>query len=179
VIAQTAEADGVVARLRRLSDDLGRQEAEAELCRVGGAVIVLCFNALPSTRRITALFRPESIVREAAARLAEQEGLTPDWLNDAARQLVPAPGLSAPFLEAPNLRVFSARGDYVFAMKCASLGFETDQEERRRIEADLRYLLRYLDIHRVNDAMSLLSDYLPRRYLPDDLDDRIDRLLGS
>ena len=178
MIAQPAEPDGVVARLRRLSDELGRVEAEAELCLVGGAVIVLCFNAQPRTRRITALFRSERLVREAAASLAEQESLTSDWLNDSARQLVPSPGISAPFLEAANLRVFSARGDYVFAMKCASLGFEADDEEVRRIEADLRYLLRYLDIHRVSDAMRLLSDYIPRRYLPADLEDRIDRLLG-
>ena len=60
-----------------------------------------------------------------------------------------------PFLELPHLRVFVARPTYLLAMKCAAmrLGEEFDDLD------DVRYLLRYLNISSVCEAIDVVTQY--------------------
>lgn len=175
-MADSAQA-GLESRLQLLNEELAEASAEAELCLVGGAVVLLCYDATPETRRVRALFRPVSTVTERARAVAERLGLSPDWLNDTVRRvLVPTSGAD-PFVDRPNVRVFSARGDYVLAMKCASLPVEDEHAGARAAENDLRYLLRYLDLDSAGEALSLVGRYLQPRHLPDDLEARIRSLL--
>jgi hypothetical protein len=66
-----------------------------------------------------------------------------------------------PFLELPNLRVFIARPEYLLAMKCVSMRLA---EEFRDVD-DVRYLLRYLNITSVDEALEIVTRYIDEDHL--------------
>ena len=65
------------------------------------------------------------------------------------------------YLELPNLKVFVARPAYLLAMKCAALRLG---EEFHDLE-DVRFLLRYLDISTVEEALAVVTRYFDERQL--------------
>jgi hypothetical protein len=142
--------------LELLGEELETADVEGELYLVGGAVMCLAFDARPATRDVDALFRPTREIREAAARVADRAGVPRGWLNDAVKGFLDARGDFDPFLELPNLRVFIARPEYLLAMKCASMRLA---EEFRDVD-DVRYLLRYLNITSVDQALEIVTRYV-------------------
>jgi hypothetical protein len=142
--------------LELLDEELVTVGVEGELYLVGGAVMCLAFDARPATRDVDALFRPTREIREAAARVADRAGVPRGWLNDAVKGFLDERGDFDPFLELPNLRVFIARPEYLLAMKCASMRLA---EEFRDID-DVRYLLRYLNITTVGQALEIVTRYI-------------------
>jgi hypothetical protein len=142
--------------LELLGEELETAGVEGELYLVGGAVMCLAFNARPATRDVDALFRPTREIREAAARVADRAGVPRGWLNDAVKGFLDDRGDFDPFLELPNLRVFNARPEYLLAMKCASMRLA---EEFRDVD-DVRYLLRYLNVTSVAEALEVVTRYV-------------------
>jgi hypothetical protein len=142
--------------LELLGEELETAGVEGELYLVGGAVMCLAFDARPATRDVDALFRPTREIREAAARVADRAGVPRGWLNDAVKGFLDDRGDFDPFLELPNLRVFIARPEYLLAMKCASMRLA---EEFRDVD-DVRYLLRYLNIASVDEALEIVTRYV-------------------
>jgi hypothetical protein len=147
--------------LTSLDAELARDGAEGELFLVGGAVMCLVMNARPATRDVDAFFRPTRLVREAAARVAAREGLPETWLNDAVKAFLSPRGEYDPYLEMPHLRVFTARPEYLLAMKCASMRLG---EEFRDLD-DVRFLLRYLNLSTVKDALEIITRYFDEKML--------------
>jgi hypothetical protein len=141
--------------LELLGEELGTAGVEGEVYLVGGAVMCLAFDARPATRDVDALFRPTREIREAAARVADRAGVPRGWLNDAVKGFLDERGDFDPFLEVPNLRVFIARPEYLLAMKCASMRLA---EEFRDVD-DVRYLLRYLNVTSVDQALEIVTRY--------------------
>jgi hypothetical protein len=142
--------------LELLGEELERAGVEGEVYLVGGAVMCLVFDARAATRDVDALFRPTREIREAAARVADRAGVHRGWLNDAVKGFLDDRGDFDPFLELPNLRVFIARPEYLLAMKCASMRLA---EEFRDVD-DVRYLLRYLNITSVEEALEIVARYV-------------------
>ena len=136
-------------------------EAEGELYLVGGAVMCLALNARDATRDVDALFKPTKILREAAARVAVQANVPDDWLIHAVKRYLSPRGDFDPFLELPHLRVFVARPAYLLAMKCAAMRLG---EEFHDLD-DVRYLLRYLNISTVSEAMDVVTKYFDESQL--------------
>jgi hypothetical protein len=153
-------------QLRRLfsllSDELSQTEITGELYLVGGAVMCLAYAARASTQDVDALFRPALEVRQAAARVAIQAKLPPEWLNDSVKGYLSAQGEFAPFLELSNLKVLIAQPGYLLAMKCLAfrIGAEFHDEE------DIRYLLRHLDIRSQEQAKQVITRYYPLDRFP-------------
>ena len=77
--------------LDELSGELAARGARAELFLVGGAALAVAYDATRATRDLDAVFIPTDVVRQAAAAVAEREGLAEDWLNDAVRGFLPGP----------------------------------------------------------------------------------------
>lgn len=150
-------------RLFELLDaELASRKTIGEVYVVGGAVMCLALDAREATRDVDAFFRPARIVREAAARVAARANVPVDWLNDAVKGFLSPHGTFDDYLELPHLRVFVAQPAYLLAMKCAAMRLG---EEFHDVD-DVRYLLRYLNITTVAEAMELVTSYFDARQLP-------------
>jgi hypothetical protein len=161
--------------LEALNTQLEADELEAELCLVGGAVIVLAFAAQPDTRNVKALFRSTQTVAYAADRVARELGLPEDWVDSAVRELLGAAGSGlGPFVERSNLRVYEARPEYALAMKAAGSDLETERE----VDSDLGYLTRSIGVRTAPEALERIERYFNPRQLPPSLEGRLRRLLG-
>jgi len=147
------------AEMRRLfemlNDELGAVGTEGEVYLVGGAVMCLGLDARPSTKDVDAYFKPTALVREAAVRVAATAGVAENWLNDAVKGYLSPRGEFEPFLDLPHLRVFTARPEYLLAMKCASMRLG---EEFHDLD-DVRYLLRYLNVSSAAEALDIVTRY--------------------
>jgi hypothetical protein len=154
------------AEIRRLFDlldaELASERVEGEVYFVGGAVMCLALDARAATRDVDAWFRPARVIRQAAARVAARAGVPVTWLNDAVNGFLSPRGDFDPYLELPHLRVFVARPEYLLAMKCASMRLG---EEFHDLD-DVRYLLRYLNISSVEQAMEIVTRYFDEVQLP-------------
>ena len=108
-------------RFELLNEELGRLDVECELCPAGGAIINVVFSAEPTTRRITALFKHERLLRQGAESVGAARGLGKRWLAETVRRYV-GPGVDPDtFLELSNLRVYAGGPEYLLAMRCAAL----------------------------------------------------------
>jgi hypothetical protein len=58
-----------------LNDLLRESNVIGELCLYGGSAMVLVFNARLSTRGVDAIFAPASLIRELAAKVADEREL--------------------------------------------------------------------------------------------------------
>ena len=148
--------------LELLNEDLRQTDTQAEVFLVGGAVMCLAYDARPSTQDVDALFRPVSSVREAAARVAVRANLDPHWLNDAVKGYLSEHADFAPFLELDHLRVMVAQAEYLLAMKCLAMRIGAEFHD----EADVRYLLRHLDIDSYDRALAAITKYYPAERFP-------------
>ncbi len=145
-----------------LNAALRREGIEGELFVVGGAVMCLAYAARPSTQDVDALFRPAREVREAAARVAMEAGVPPDWLNDGVKGFLSERGTFAPFLALDHLRVMVAQPEYLLAMKCLALRIGAEFHD----EDDVRYLLRLLDIRSYEQALAAITRFYPLERFP-------------
>jgi hypothetical protein len=152
-----------IRRLFELLNEALRDEGiEGELFVVGGAVMCLAYAARPSTQDVDALFRPAREIRTAAARVAVEAGLPPDWLNDGVKGFLSERGQFTPFLELDHLRVMVAQPEYLLAMKCLAMRIGAEFHD----EDDVRYLLRHLDIRSYEQAVTVITRYYPRERFP-------------
>ncbi len=164
-----------IRRLFELLDcELGNVEAEGELCLVGGAVISLALNARDATRDVDVLFKPTKIIRQAAARVAAEADAPEDWLDDAVKGYLSTRGDFDPFLELPHLRVFVPPPPYLLAMKCAAVPLG---EEFHDVD-DVRYLLRYLNISSVSEAIDVVAQYFDESQMLPKAKRALEEILG-
>jgi hypothetical protein len=154
------------ARIRKLfsalNEELAKENVIGEVYLVGGAVMCLALNARPSTLDLDAYFEPKELVRQAAIRVAQRERIDERWLNDAVKGLLIDRGTFNPYLSLSNLRVFLAQSEYLLAMK--SLSFRIGPEFTD--EADVRFLLRNLNIETFDDALKIIERYYSLDRLP-------------
>ena len=151
-----------IRRLFELLDaELAGQGIHGELYLVGGAVMCLALDARDSTRDVDAMFRPGRAIREAAVRVASKAGAPETWLNDAVKGYLSPRGEFDEFLDLPHLKVFVARPEYLLAMKCASMRLG---EEFHDLD-DVRYLLRYWNIAKADDALAIVGRYFEEEQL--------------
>lgn len=156
-----AKAD-ILRLLGLLNAELAAGEVHGEVYLVGGAVMCLALDARAATRDVDAFFKPTRLVREAAARVAARASVPDTWLNDAVKAFLSSRGEFDPYLELSHLQVFVAQPSYLLAMKCAALRLG---EEFHDLD-DVRYLLRYLNLATVEDAVAVVTKYFDAADLP-------------
>ncbi len=142
---------------RLLNTELERTNEIAELYLVGGAVMCLVYDARASTKDVDGLFRPPAAVRAAARRVALIADVEEDWLNDAVKGYLSDHGEFHPYLDLPHLRVLVASPEYLLAMKCLAMRLGPGFFD----EADIRFLLRVLDINTYAAAVDVISRFYP------------------
>lgn len=166
-------------RIRELFDLLNgllsKENVIGEVYVVGGAVMALAFAARPSTNDVDAMFAPKETVRRLARKVGRDAGVEEDWLNDAAKGFLVEGGEFSPWLELTHLRVFMPVPEYLLAMKCVA--FRLGPEFRD--EDDVRYLLRYLNIERSEDALAIVERYFPAERIPAKSRFALQEILGA
>jgi hypothetical protein len=151
----------ILRAFHALNEELASEGIKAEVGVVGGAAMVLAFNARESTRDVDAVFDPPGKVRAAAGRVAAQQQLPPDWLDDAAKGYMPADTQPRTIqLDLPHLVVWTPPPQYLLAMKAMAARFDSNDA------ADLRTLIRHLRLGRVEDVLEVVADYYPRNQIP-------------
>jgi hypothetical protein len=145
-----------VDRLFHLLDaELARSGVKGEVYVVGGAVMCLALQARPATRDVDGYFDPDRLIREAAVRVAAEAGVPDTWLNEAVKGYLSPRGDFDPFLDLPNLAIFTAHPAYLLAMKCAAARLG---EEFHDVD-DIRYLLRHLGLESADQALAIVMRY--------------------
>jgi hypothetical protein len=145
-----------------LNLELAQADASAEVYVLGGAVMCLVFAARPTTKDVDAYFLPASKVREAARRVALAHELPDNWLNDAAKGYMSERAEFSPFLDLPHLKVLTATPEYLLAMKCLAMRLGAEFHDA----ADVRFLLRYLNLTSMKEVQAILAKYYPIERFP-------------
>ncbi len=161
-MAQSLSKADIRRLLTLLNDELSREGISARIYLVGGAVMCLVFDARRSTKDVDAYFEPSQRVREAAARVAAKHGVDPGWLNDGVKAYLSPQGEYADYLQLSNLQVFTAQPETMLAMKCLAMRLGEEFQD----EADIRYLLRTLNIDSYEQAVELIARYFPLQRFP-------------
>jgi len=158
-----------------LNDELARIDEIGEIYLVGGAVMCLVYDARASTKDVDAIFKPSASVRAAARRVALAAHVTDDWLNDAAKGYLSDRGDFRAYLDLSNLRVLVAAPEYLLAMKCLAMRLGAEFFD----EADIRFLLRLLDITTYAAAIDVISRYYPFERFPQKTLYALEEILGA
>lgn len=166
--------DDLLRLFELLDAELAAGDTHAEIYLVGGAVMCLALGARDATRDVDAWFKPTTLVREAAARVAARAAVPDTWLNDAVKAWLGPRGDFDRYLELPHLQVFVAQPAYLLAMKCVAMRLG---EEFRDLD-DVRYLLRYLNITTAAEALAAVLRYFDATHVPPKTRLALEDLLG-
>jgi hypothetical protein len=147
--------DRIRKLLSMLDAEMGKLDAKGEIFLLGGAVMCLVLNARAATEDVDALFLPTSKLRTAAARVAHDQDLPADWLNDAAKGFLSEHGEFTPFLQLEHLTVSTATPEYLLAMKCLAMRLGAEFHD----ETDVRFLLRYLNVETYDRAVDIIRRF--------------------
>ncbi len=157
--------------------ELGRRALAAEriveIVVYGGSALLLTLNRQINTGDVDAVFEGnKDFVKRLAAEMAEEFGWDENWLNDGVKGWLSKrdsdPEVKAlfktyPSEDAPGLRVYTAKPEYLFAMKCRAMrigGVETNSD----ID-DIRLLADAIGIRNSRDALTLVEKFYPESML--------------
>lgn len=130
----------IIRALERLGGLAAEQGHKIELVIVGGALMVLAYDARPSTRDVdVAIIDPHAAgyVRALAATVAMEFGWAEDWLNDGAKGYLVGLSPGPVILAAPGIEVRSPSVAQLLAMKLSAWRDDVDIEDARRLLQEL------------------------------------------
>jgi hypothetical protein len=124
------DRDDILAALTDVGRRLQAHGILGDLYLVGGAALALAYDARRTTRDVDAVFEPKLLVYQAAAEVAAERGLPPDWLNDAVKGFLPGPDpYEGPAFELPGLRVQAASPQMLLALKVLAARVGEDDDD--------------------------------------------------
>lgn len=123
--------------------------------------MVLAFQARLSTHDLDAVFQPAAIIREAAAEIAAEKGIDPNWINDGVKGWLSPTGevVSENLPQFSHLRLTRPTEKYLLAMKCLAArtaGFETAGDK-----VDIIFLVRRLRLRSVDEVLEIVEAFYP------------------
>jgi hypothetical protein len=143
-----------------------------EIAVYGGSAIMLALKARVATRDVDAVFEADKeIVRQLARDIAAERGWDEHWLNDGVKGFLSGADNDSgnkalfgtfPSEEQPGLRVFVARPEYLFAMKCRAM--RVGGSDDRDVE-DIRQLAALIGLGTGDAAMALVLSFYPERMI--------------
>jgi hypothetical protein len=139
----------------------------------GGSALLLTLNRQINTGDVDAVFEGNrDFIKKLAAEMAEEFGWDENWLNDGVKGWLSGrdadPDVKAlfktyPAEDEPGLRVYTAKPEYLFAMKCRAMrvgGVEANSD----IE-DIKLLVHAIGLKNSQDALTLVEKYYPQNML--------------
>lgn len=138
-----------------------------------GSALLLTLNRQINTGDVDAVFEGNrDFIKRLAAEMAEEFGWNENWLNDGVKGWLSKrdadPDVKAlfktyPAEDQPGLRDYTARPEYLFAMKCRAMrvgGIEASSD----ID-DIKLLARAIGIKNSRDALTLVEKFYPQNML--------------
>ena len=150
----------ILALMHKLNSALQVQGQIGEIGLVGGAVMCLVYNARAATKDVDAIFEPAALMRKLAAKIGEEEKLTPDWLNDAAKGFLVPNFIKDEVLCLSNLRVWAPEARYMLAMKCISARWDSSDKD------DVIFLIKHLKLKNAIEVFKIIEGYYPKNQIP-------------
>jgi hypothetical protein len=152
-------ASDITRAFATLSEELERRRRHAEIIVVGGAALVLLFDARESTKDVDAYFvEPEaSVIRDAAEAVADRLDLPRDWLNDGAKGYLESITSGEVLYESATLVVRAASIAQLLAMKLAAWRDAIDR-------GDATLLLLQM-VGSADEVWSSIEPFVPRHQL--------------
>ena len=166
-MSEALSKEVILDALGRLNDALKSRDARGELCLFGGAVMVLAFQARPSTQDVDAIFRPTAEFRQAAEEVRQAKGLPENWLNDGVKGWVSEHGetTDAGLPQFSHLHLTMPTASYLLAMK--ALAARAAGPEGSGDRADIVTLIRHLGLTEPGAVFAIIERYYPsQRVLP-------------
>lgn len=111
-----------------------------QLTLVGGAVMVLQFNARPSTKDIDAVIlqpREARLVRQLAKQVADEFDWPEDWLNDGAKGYLVGISKGEIVFQSPGIEARAPSIEQLLAMKLSAWRDDIDILDARRLLEDV------------------------------------------
>lgn len=130
----------IIRALTRLGELAQEQGHTLMLVVVGGAALVLRYNARGSTQDVDVfmLTPPERRDTRAWAEIVARElGLRHEWLNDGAKGFMQGVSYGPLLLEAPGIQVYQVGSEQLLAMKLSAWRGELDQQDAVIVMRDL------------------------------------------
>ena len=157
--------------------ELGRKAYAAgrtvEIVIYGGSALLLTLNRQINTGDVDAVFEGnKDFVKKLAAEMAEEFGWDENWLNDGVKGWLSSrdadPDVKAlfktyPAEDQPGLRVYTAKPEYLFAMKC--LAMRVGGVESTSDIDDIKLLAGAIGLKSSQDALSLVEKFYPQNML--------------
>ncbi|MDX6531761.1 MAG: hypothetical protein QOH41_4051 [Blastocatellia bacterium] len=131
----------IVEGLERLGQLATESAIKIELILVGGALMVMRFQARESTRDVdVAILAPADAqkVRELARRVGEEHGWPDDWLNDGAKGYLIGLSSGSIVLSAPGIEVRSPATEQLLAMKLSAWRDDVDIADASRLLEEMK-----------------------------------------
>ncbi|RLT41493.1 MAG: hypothetical protein DWI57_06885 [Chloroflexi bacterium] len=122
--------------LERLGELAVAQNIHIELLLVGGAAMVLLYNARLSTRDLDVIIlrpRQPHLVRALASQVAEEYSLPLDWLNDGVKGFVASVSHGPTLLSSPGILVRTTSVEQLLAMKLSAWRDDVDIADATRL----------------------------------------------
>ena len=131
----------IIEALERLGQLAEAQSEMVELMLVGGALMVLAYDARQSTRDIDVVIlapREAHRVRTLAKKVAAERDWPDDWLNDAVKGYLVGLSLGPVIFSAPGIEVRRPSIAQLLAMKLSAWRDDVDIADARRLLSELR-----------------------------------------
>ncbi len=153
--------------LRRLGELAEAQGFHIQLTLVGGAAMVLGFDARQSTRDVDAIIiEPDEArqVRILAQRVAEEHEWPEDWLNDGAKGYMVGLSKGLKLFSAPGIDVTSPSIYQLLAMKLSAWRDDVDISDARRLLKELAKNQKQDEIWQATEPYLIPGDELTAQY---------------
>jgi len=132
----TFTREEILEGLQRLGELAQEKGITVQLTLVGGAVMVLAFDARLSTRDVDVFIRSPRearVVRELAKRVTGERDWNDDWLNDAAKGYLVGVSEGAVLYSAPGIEARAPALEQLLAMKLCAWRDDLDISDARRL----------------------------------------------
>ena len=164
--------------MRRLGELAQAEGAVLEVSLYGGAVFTVVYGSRESTRDIDAIVHPSEKARTFVARVASEQGLPDNWLNDDVRFFL-ADKEAKRRLKGdefgPGLQVSVPTAAYLLAMKLRACraprpGFAGDH-------GDIQFLVKKMEIRSEAEAEKIHDRFFPHDALSNEARDVLRRVI--
>ena len=136
----TLGREDILAALTRIGQLALERHTAVELLMVGGALMVIRYNAREATQDVDAAIlapREAAVVRDISRVVAQERGWPAEWLNDGAKGYLRGTTASTLVFSAPGIKVYSPPVAQLLAMKLSAWRDDVDIADAQRLLREL------------------------------------------